>query len=118
MASSLQGFNDHNELKSSFYSSRNGQQIMNTSSYSASPSMAYPYYQSYQMRNSSYSFTKSIASNSNGFYPTAVSTPAYSNNNPNAKITSKAEEMMRKAEELSKMIKHEVSDESSFAQIK
>ena len=118
MASSLQGFNDTNELKSSFYSSRNGQQLMNTSSYSASPSMAYPYYQSYQMRNSGYSFTKSIASNSNGFYPTAVSTPAYPKDNPNAKITSKAEEMMRRAEELSRMIKPQVSEDKNLAQIK
>ena len=76
--------------------------MMNSSNYSSRMPGAY---QMYQMNSSGHSFNGSIAKNSNGFYPTAVSTPSYTQNNPNAKITSKAEEMMRRAEELSKIHK-------------
>lgn len=120
MSSSLQGFNDgDNSFKGSFYSSRTANNVMNSSNYSMQIPRPYmSYSQTKQMSNSGYRFGASVASNSNGFYPTAVSTPAYDKNNPNAKITSKAEEMMKRAEEMSKIYKPEQSDKRGLAQVK
>lgn len=119
MSASLQGFNDRdNSFKGSFYSSRT-YNVMNSSNYSVNVPMPYQSYsQAYQMRNSGYSFNGSVASNSNGFYPTAVSTPMYDKNNPNAKITSKAEEMLKRTEELSKIHKPEFVNSRGLAQVK
>ena len=75
---------------------------MNRSNYSERVMDKSYIYSPNHMRSSGYSFNGSIASNSNGFYPTAVSTPTYDYNNPNAKITSKAEEMIRRTEAISK----------------
>lgn len=118
MSSSLQGFNEADDgFKGSFYSSRTTSNVMNTSNYSMQVPRPYmSYSQANQMRNSGYSFGASMASN--GFYPTAVSTPAYDKNNPNAKITSKADEMMRRTEEMSKMYKPQFSDSKGLVQVK
>ena len=79
MASSLQGFTDDNRLQGSFYSSRNSYQAMNTSNYSTKlPNNSFLNVSPVlQMRSSGYSYNGSIANDSNGFYPTTVSTPAY-----------------------------------------
>jgi len=108
MASSLQGFKEENQnFKGSFYSSRSAK-VMNSSSYSMGIAQPYQSYSNnYQANQPGYAFGASIASNSTGFYPTAVSTPAYDKNNENIKIKSKAEEMVRRAEELSKIVKPE-----------
>jgi hypothetical protein len=86
---------------------------MNTSNYSEMvPKKSYSYGSPLNnFRSSGYSFNESIASNSNGFYPTAVSTPAYDTNNPNAKITSKADEMLRRTEEMSR--KHSMGSQNN-----
>ena len=112
MGSSLQGFNDL-EFKGSFYSSRTTNNAMNSSSYSMRVPQPYSSGNMYGMRNSGYNF--SSASNSNGFNPTAVSTPAYDKNNENVKITSKADEMIRRTEQLSKIHKPASVQESQFA---
>lgn len=107
MSASLQRFNeDQSNFKGSFYSSRSAK-VMNSSSYSmgaAQPYMSYSNQSSY-MNKPGYAFGASIASNSTGFYPTAVSTPAYDKNNENITIRSKAEEMIRRTEELSRITK-------------
>ncbi|CAI2362012.1 unnamed protein product [Moneuplotes crassus] len=107
MSASLQRFNeDQSSFKGSFYSSRSAK-VMNSSSYSmgaAQPYMSYSNQSSY-MNKPGYAFGTSIASNSTGFYPTAVSTPAYDKNNENISIRSKAEEMMKRTEELSRITK-------------
>ena len=105
MSASLSGFRDDNSFKGSFYSSRTAN-VMNSSSYSMGLPQPYQSYSSaYQNRKPGYAFGASIANNSSGFYPTAVSTPAYDKNNENFKIRSKAEEMIRRTEELSRMYK-------------
>lgn len=93
---------------------------MNTSNYSEKlPQSNFNYASpNYQMRSSGYSFNGSIASNSNGFYPTAVSTPAYDRNNPNVKITSKADEMLRRTEEISRRQKFDLSTDKDLIKIK
>lgn len=93
---------------------------MNRSNYSeAMPQKSYSYGSPMKyMRNSCYSYNGSIASNSNGFYPTAVSTPAYKQQNPNVKITSKAEEMMRRTEEMSRQHSLNYSNNEELIRIK
>jgi hypothetical protein len=115
MGSSLQGFNDL-EFKGSFYSSRTTNNVMNSSSYSMGVPQPYSSGNMNRMRNSGYNF--SSASNSNGFYPTAVSTPAYDKNNENVKISSKAEEMIRRTEQLAKIHKPASVKDSDFSEIK
>lgn len=115
MSSSLQGFNDM-EFKGSFYSSRTTNNVMNSSSYSMNVPQPYSSGNVYGMRNSGYNF--SSASNSNGFYPTAVSTPAYNKNNENVKITSKADEMIRRTEQLSRIHKPNNVQDPNFSEVK
>ena len=105
MSSSLQGF-------------KNQTSLMNSSNYTVNGAMSYAYSPSYVMRSSGYSFGGSVANNSNGFYPTAVSTPIYSKDNPNARITSKAEEMMKRTEEISKKYNQQVNSDQKILEIK
>lgn len=69
------------------------------------------------MRNSGYANSKLFQSN-NGFYPTAVSSFGYDVNNPNAKITMRVEEMVRKTEEISKKINPDLSSQTNINKIK
>lgn len=85
-----------------------------------------------QMRSSGYSLNGSIANDSNGFYPSSLSTSAYypsdtrstlsyqsyDKNNPNAKITSKTEEMIKRTEALSRKQKFDYSNDEDIMKIK
>ena len=104
-------------MNSSFSALKSENPAMYASNYSTGSSQSYSYYQNYKMRNSGYAYSRLFSSNSNGFYPTAISSN-YSNDNPNAKITSKAEEMMKKAEVMSRMITPDISNDASINQIK
>lgn len=114
MSSSLQGFtNEDSSFKGSFYSSRTAN-VMNSSSYSMGVPQPYQSYtKAYPMRNSGYSFN-----NSNGFYPTAASTPAYDKNNENIKISSKADDMIRRTEEMAKIHKPQPERGRESVQVK
>lgn len=114
MSLSMQGFsNEDNSFKGSFYSSRTAN-VMNSSSYSMGVPQPYQSYtKAYPMRNSGYSL-----SNSNGFYPTAVSTPSYDKNNENIRISSKADEMIKRTEELAKIHKPQPERGRESVQVK
>lgn len=106
MSASLQKFNeDQSSFKGSFYSAKSAQ-VMNSSNYSlGGPHPFMSYSNASRMGSPGHAFGHSIASNSKGFVPTAVSTPAYDYNNENITIRSRAEEMIRRTEELAKIAK-------------